>query len=154
MTMGDAQAHITGKGFITVSEPACGAGAMVIACAQALREQGVNYQRCMHVTATDLDATAAHMAYLQLSLLHIPAVVVHGNSLAVTEFAHWVTPAHVLGGWDLKFRRVSADSDGGHEVPRMPEVVSAAVAKAERPPSLVEVREVVASHRAEQLGLF
>ena len=39
------------------------------------------------------------MAFLQLSLLHIPAIVVHGNSLSMEVWGHWFTPAHVLGGW-------------------------------------------------------
>jgi hypothetical protein len=45
------------------------------------------------------------MAYLQLSLLHIPAVVILGNTLALEEREHWFTPAHILGGWSRKLRR-------------------------------------------------
>jgi hypothetical protein len=45
------------------------------------------------------------MAYVQLSLLHIPAVVYHGNSLSVETWSTWRTPAHVLGFWDVKLRR-------------------------------------------------
>lgn len=89
-------------GFLTMCEPACGAGGMCIAFVEALVERGLNYQRCVHVTAIDIDATAVHMAYVQLSLLHVPAVVVHGNALTLEERGHWVTPAHVLGGWDRR----------------------------------------------------
>jgi hypothetical protein len=59
----------------------------------------------MHVVAQDLDLKACHMAYVQFSLLHIPAVVVHGNTLACEERSRWNTPAHVMGGWDWKLRR-------------------------------------------------
>lgn len=45
------------------------------------------------------------MAYVQLSLLHIPAVVYHGNSLTVETWSTWRTPAHVLGFWDVRLRR-------------------------------------------------
>jgi len=50
-------------------------------------------------------ATAVHMAYIQLSLLHIPALVVHGNSLSAETWSAWMTPAHVLGLWDIQLRR-------------------------------------------------
>jgi hypothetical protein len=111
VTLTDARAQIEERGFITVSEPAAGAGAMVIAIADALREQGFNYQKCMHVTAVDVDPTAAHMCYLQLALLHVPAVVVVGNSLTLEERGHWFTPAHVLGGWGHRLRNRRAVTD-------------------------------------------
>src|SRR5215469_3974845 len=55
-------------GFITLCEPACGAGAMVIAAAHALYDEKINCQQCMHVTAMDIDIAAVHMSYIQLSL--------------------------------------------------------------------------------------
>jgi hypothetical protein len=91
-------------GFVTMCEPACGSGGMCIAIADVMAERGLNFQRCVHVTAVDIDATAVHMAYIQLSLLHLPAIVVHGNSLALEVRGHWVTPSHVLGGWDRRLR--------------------------------------------------
>lgn len=98
-------------GFITLCDPACGAGGMCIAFADVMAERGVNYQACAHVTAVDIDATAVHMAYIQLSLLHLPAIVVHGNSLSLEVRGHWATPAHVLGGWDRRLQtRGAVDS--------------------------------------------
>ena len=111
VTTTDARDVIQAHGFMTVMEPASGAGAMVIAIADALREQGVNYQQCMHATAVDVDETAAHMCYLQLALLHVPAVVVVGNSLSLEERGHWLTPAHVMGGWDRRLRARQAVTD-------------------------------------------
>jgi hypothetical protein len=46
------------------------------------------------------------MAYIQLSLLHVPAVIIHGDTLSLEEYAHWHTPAHILGGWRF---RLAAD---------------------------------------------
>jgi hypothetical protein len=77
-------------------EPAVG-GAMVIACAQALQDMGINYQQHMHVTAVDVDERVAHMAYVQFSLLHIPAIVVVGNSLSLDVRGVWYTPAQHPG---------------------------------------------------------
>lgn len=88
------------RGFVRVMEPAVGAGGMVIATAEALRDEGINYQQAMHATCIDVDATAVHMAYVQLSLLHIPAIVMHGNALSLEQWGYWLTPAHVLGFWD------------------------------------------------------
>lgn len=103
MNVGDElTAKLADKGFITVSDPCVGAGAMPIAMAQAMHDAGHNYQLCMHVTAQDVDSRAVHMAYIQLSLLHVPAVVILGNSLAVECREQWFTPAHVIGGWDRK----------------------------------------------------
>ncbi|MCD9026818.1 N-6 DNA methylase [Luteimonas sp. BDR2-5] len=89
-------------GFFDVVEPACGAGGMVVAMADALKEAGVNYQRHLHVTCVDVDLRCVHMTYLQAALLHIPAIVVHGNSLSDEVWSCWYTPAHVLGGWGLR----------------------------------------------------
>ena len=102
---------------------------MIIALALELKEQGVNYQKQLHVTAVDVDAKCVHMTYLQLALLHIPAVVVHGNSLSLEEYGRWHTPAHIMNGWNYRLRRAapapgkrrrSPDSRGGDRpsVPR------------------------------------
>lgn len=101
----EARAAIDQRGFVTVMEPACGAGAMVIALAEHLREGGINYQRHLHVTCIDLDARAAHMAYVQLALLHVPAIVHVGNTLSLDIRQTLRTPAHVMGMWDNKLAR-------------------------------------------------
>ena len=59
----------------------------------------------LHVTAIDVDAKCVHMAYLQFSLLHIPAVIVHGNALSLEEWGHWYTPAHIMDGWTHRLKR-------------------------------------------------
>lgn len=96
------QSAITEKGFITVGEPAVGGGAMIIAFAHEMKQQGINYQQTLHVTATDIDLRAVHMAYLQLSLLHIPAIVIHGDTIRMETYSNWYTPAHRFGFWDTK----------------------------------------------------
>lgn len=108
LTIGSAdelRAAIDAKGYISLFEPAAGAGAMIIAYAQAMRAAGFNYQRHLHVTAVDVDPRAVHMAYLQLSLLGVPAVVVLGNTLTLEERERWYTPAHILGGWAWRLQR-------------------------------------------------
>lgn len=111
------------NGFVRAMEPACGSGAMVIALADRMRSEGINYQRHLHVTAIDIDLRAVHMAYIQFSLLHISAVVVHGNSLSMEMFESWFTPAHILGGWSAKLKRRGAE-EAAHAIleasPRAP----------------------------------
>lgn len=39
------------------------------------------------------------MAYIQLSYLGIPAVVIHGDSLQVKEYTRFYTPVYMIGDW-------------------------------------------------------
>lgn len=96
---------IKSRGFIRLAEPTSGAGGMIIAGAQALQDDGHNYQKTMHVTATDIDSRCVHMTYVQMALLHIPGIVIHGNALTVEQWQCWYTPAHIMGGWSRQLRQ-------------------------------------------------
>jgi hypothetical protein len=112
MILGDAdslRADIERRGFVRAMEPAVGGGALVIATADAFQRLGVNYQEHLHFSCIDVDIKAVHMAYIQLTLLHIPAVIVHGNALSTEAWAHWYTQAHLLGLWDVRLRRERDD---------------------------------------------
>jgi hypothetical protein len=111
LTLNNVTASINERGFFSMNEPTVGAGAMVIATAQALLDKGQNYQRVMHVTAQDIDQTAVHMCYIQMSLLHIPGVVILGNSLSVESREIWYTPAHILGGWSRRLANPSYQAE-------------------------------------------
>jgi type I restriction-modification system DNA methylase subunit len=108
MVLGDADAlrvEIEARGFVRALEPCVGGGALVIATADAMKRLGINYQQHLHFTCIDVDFKAVCMAYIQLSLLHIPAVIVHGNALSLEQWSGWFTPAHLLGLWDTKLHR-------------------------------------------------
>lgn len=116
MTIGDPahlRATVERQGFATVMEPACGAGAMLIAFTESARKHGINPQRHLHITAQDVDQRAVHMTYLQLSLLHIPATIMLGNTLALECREIWNTPAHILNGWTWRLKT----KDSGAEIP-------------------------------------
>lgn len=100
----ELQSHITSDGFVTVLEPACGAGAMVIALARVMLEYGFSANDHMHVVAVDNDPTAAHMCFIQLSLLGVPAEVYVGDSLSCEMRSVFYTPAHIRGGWSLRLQ--------------------------------------------------
>lgn len=93
------------RGYAELYEPACGAGAFIIATAQAMRQAGMNPQEVLHVTAEDLSVQAVHMIYIHLTLLHIPAVIHRKNTLTQEHYDTWTTAAHLLGGWSWRLRR-------------------------------------------------
>ncbi|WP_341706495.1 N-6 DNA methylase [Halopseudomonas sp.] len=135
------------RGFVRVNEPAAGAGAMVIAMAEAMSKVGINYQQHMHVVAQDVDSRAVHMCFLQLSLLHIPAIVVLGNTLALEAREQWFTPAHIMGLWGVKLERgyaLGSDMDSSKAPAEEPEKDTL------RQDLVLPRREI----REEQLALF
>ncbi len=105
MIVGERCPEIEERGFVRASEPAAGGGAMVIALSEVLKARGYNPQTQLHVTAVDVDATAAHMCFVQLSLLGIPAHVVVGNTLTLEERESFTTLMHHVGLWGPKLRR-------------------------------------------------
>ncbi|WP_454688220.1 N-6 DNA methylase [Achromobacter aloeverae] len=118
LSLANAPLMVGHQGYIRILEPACGAGGMIIAAADILAAQGVNYQRSMHVTAIDIDLTCVHMTFVQCVPLHIPAVVAHGNGLTGETWDQWFTPTHILGGWSLRLKRnhvrSTVSSNTGH----------------------------------------
>lgn len=63
------------------NEPTCGAGGNIIALAEAMRLKGVNYQEKLLAICQDIDIKAVYMAYVQLSLYGVPAVVYQSDTL-------------------------------------------------------------------------
>ncbi|CDL83770.1 N-6 DNA methylase [Xenorhabdus szentirmaii] len=105
MQLPDVSTQLQQKPFITFYEPACGAGCMTLAVAEELRELGHDPLCSLWVYAIDIDPLAAVMAYIQLSLIGIPAAVTIGDALndggnKRTRY----TPAHYLGNWFARLR--------------------------------------------------
>jgi hypothetical protein len=78
---GNLAALIAEKGFISVNDPCCGAGVMLIAFANVAREQGMNYQHDIIFVGQDIDFTVVMMGYIQLSLLGCSGYVAVGDAL-------------------------------------------------------------------------
>lgn len=97
------------KPFITLSEPACGAGGMVLAFVKVMLSYGHDPAKRLWVQCQDVDRTAALMCYLQLSLWNVPAAVIIGNTLAMEVREVFYTPAHYLGLWEYRLRRRDDD---------------------------------------------
>ena len=69
------------NGYISMNEPCCGSGAMIVAFVNALRGEGINYQTDAFIVAQDISYTATLMCYIQMSLHGCAGVVICGNSL-------------------------------------------------------------------------
>lgn len=90
---------IENKDFITMCEPCCGSGGMVIACADCMKEEGINFQQKLYVEAMDIEEICYKMAYLQLSLLGIAAKVQLGDSLTLKVKETLYTPMFFINGF-------------------------------------------------------
>ena len=142
------------QGYISVLEPACGSGAMILGFAQAVIDSGYNHSQQILVSAVDIDIKCVYMCYIQLSLYGIPAVVKHGNSLTTEEWSHWYTPAYVVGGWRWKRQRKVENPENSmtHE-PQDGEVdAGAAVPASTEADVIMPTKEAVESYI--QLDLF
>lgn len=81
ITGADLQARIERDGWISVNDCACGAGALLVAFANACTRQEINYQTSVLFTAQDIDYIVGLMCYLQLSLMGCAGYVVIGDTL-------------------------------------------------------------------------
>jgi hypothetical protein len=87
-----------------VGDPCCGAGGMLIAAASVMKDCGVNYQQNVLFIAQDIDARCARMAFIQLSLLGVPAVITCGDSLTADVYWQRETIGYHLSGMDYRIR--------------------------------------------------
>jgi type I restriction-modification system DNA methylase subunit len=109
MTMGDPHPYIKQKGYVEINDPTCGAGVTLIAAANTLEEQGVNFQNSALFVGQDIDYVACLMCYIQLSLLGCAGYIIRGNTLTAEPPTDiWFMPMYFLNPvWE--FRRVKAE---------------------------------------------
>lgn len=99
--------QIKEKGYISLLEPSCGGGAMVIALAEEMHKRGYNPQKQLVIECNDLDVKGVYMTYVQLSLYGIAAVVNHADSLTLSKYDTFKTPMYILDGWEFKKGRLN-----------------------------------------------
>lgn len=90
--------------LITIAEPTCGAGGLIVAAIDVLKDAGINYAWNVFVDCGDIDSRCVHMTYLTLSLLGVPAVVRNGDALALDYSETWYTPAYIFAWPHFKSR--------------------------------------------------
>lgn len=109
MTCGNLEKEISKKGYISVNDCACGAGATLIAAAEEaylqLIDTKYNWQNYILFIAQDIDSVTAKMCYIQLSLLGCAGIVKIGNSLTEpmcegeSDENYWYTPVWFSDIW-------------------------------------------------------
>lgn len=115
----DIEKQLEEKDFITLAEPCCGSGGMIIAYAETLKEHGYNYQNQLFVETIDIDEMCFLMTYIQLSLLGVGARVMQGDSLAWKFQQVLYTPFYFVNGfhWKLKKQNRQDNTQFKEQVP-------------------------------------
>ena len=72
-------------GLIHVAEPACGAGAQIL----ALGKRMIDRKNILRVQAIDISAVACDLCFINTTLWGIPTVVIHGNALSCEQWSAW-----------------------------------------------------------------
>ena len=111
----DQEKKIEDTGWVSVNEPTCGSGAMLIAYANVCRKHKLNYQTDVLFVGQDIDPIVACMCYLQISLLGCSGYVKIGDSLAepltsidgrgllpLPDSHVWYTPSYFRKEWDAR----------------------------------------------------
>ena len=116
MTDGDqVKVEIQEKGWVSVNDPACGAGATLVAFANYCKRKGIDFQNDVLFVGQDIDYIVACMCYIQLSLLGCAGYVVVGNTITNPSTSYdgralipvygdnvWYTPMYFAGKWGLR----------------------------------------------------
>lgn len=120
VTMDNVVDEVKEKGYISINDPTCGAGATLIAgvneARKKLEKANINFQNHVLVVAQDIDFTVAMMCYIQLSLLGVAGYIKVGNSLTEplstddTTENYWFTPMYFSDVWITRriFRKVDS----------------------------------------------
>jgi len=87
-----------------LNDPSCGSGGMLIAMAMALKEYEFDFQHDALFIGQDIDARCARMAFIQLSLLGVPAVIYCMNTLTMQEYWYRETIGYHLVGMEFRLR--------------------------------------------------
>ena len=69
---------------------------LVLSYARALQKQNINYQEYLLVDVTDISDICVYMAYIQLALYGVPAIVRCGNTLTQEMRFKMETPLFFL----------------------------------------------------------
>ncbi len=99
------------QGYISINDPACGAGATLVSAANTLRSMGINYQQCALFIGQDIDCTVGLMCYIQLSLMGCAGYVHIGDTLTDPMTGNalygdgkdttWYTPMYFSERWSI-----------------------------------------------------
>lgn len=92
MVTGDVDEQIEQRGYISVCDPACGAGATLIATVSEMKLSKYNFQNHVLFVGQDVDRVAGMMCYIQLSLLGCAGYICIGDTLTNPVTGHVLFP--------------------------------------------------------------
>lgn len=92
ITVGKVDRQIEKQGYISVCDPACGAGATLIAAANTMKGSKYNFQNHVLFVGQDVDRVVAQMCYIQLSLLGCAGYICVGNTITNPIIGHELFP--------------------------------------------------------------
>ena len=163
MTVGNSTIDdkIAERGYVMANDPACGAGATLIALANELRKNNVNYQEKVFIIAQDIERTAALMCYIQLSMLGCAAAIFIGDTIRHPATDNptrleldenvWLTPIFYTPIWMARRQaRLLAQMFDTVATRATPEIEQPKAPKTTEPDEEPELKPIV----AEQLSLF
>ena len=104
--------EIRNKEFISISDPTCGSGVLLLSIAEFLRENEIDYKDKILVEAQDVDFICVCMTYIQLSLNGIPGRVILGDTLQDEKRKIFYTPQYYIGNWYEKIKEREEIKDG------------------------------------------
>lgn len=84
--------QIEEKGYISICDPACGAGATLIAAANEMKNAKHNFQNHVLFVGQDVDRVTGMMCYIQLSLLGCAGYICIGNTITNPLTGHVLYP--------------------------------------------------------------
>ncbi len=128
ITLGNTESFPT-EGPITVCEPACGAGAMILSLAEVCLP---DVRRRLRVMAIDINRTACDMAFINTTLWGIPTRVIHGNALSMECWAAWSNIHYIIPWLPLALRILTPEAMEQGEPPKPAEVERIKVAQGQQ----------------------
>lgn len=103
------------RGMCSFLDPTCGSGVMLLANAERLSEEHIDYSKYGFFVGQDVDKLAALMCFIQLSLNEMPAIVCIGDTLSnpivfkengdpvIQEGQElWFTPKYIQNRYGIK----------------------------------------------------
>ena len=111
IVVGKADEQIEKNGYISVCDPACGAGATLIATVNKMKLSKYNFQNHVLFVGQDVDRVTGLMCYIQLSLLGCAGYICIGDTLTNPLTGHilfpneregqelWIMPMFRVGAW-------------------------------------------------------
>lgn len=92
LTVGNVESQIEDKGYISLCDPACGAGATLIAAANSMKDMKYNFQNHVLFAGQDIDRVAGMMCYIQLSLLGCAGYICVADTITNPLTGHVLFP--------------------------------------------------------------